>query len=76
VFGRTGWIGGEIGRLLDQQGAKWEYATARLEDRAGILADIERVSSHLVDSIHNSARTEDRLPLGFMMWPTLQEHFH
>lgn len=43
VFGRTGWIGGEVGRLLEEQGATWEYATARLEDRAGILADIQRV---------------------------------
>ena len=32
-----------MGQLLTEQGAKWEYGTARLEDRAGILADIERV---------------------------------
>jgi hypothetical protein len=43
VFGKTGWIGGEVGKLLTEQGAKWEFANARLEDRAGILADIERV---------------------------------
>eukprot|EP00884_Botryococcus_braunii_P020578 jgi/Botrbrau1/7203/Bobra.0300s0029.1 len=51
VFGRTGWIGGEVGRLLDQQGARWEYASARLEDRAGILADIERVKpTHVLNA--------------------------
>jgi hypothetical protein len=44
VYGRSGWIGGILGELLTAQGAKWEYGTARLEDRAAILADIERVS--------------------------------
>ncbi len=43
VFGRSGWIGGLVGELLTSQGTKFEYANARLEDRAGILADIERV---------------------------------
>ncbi len=43
VFGRSGWIGGLVGELLTSQGAKFEFANARLEDRAGILADIERV---------------------------------
>ena len=32
-----------MGDLLKAQGAKFEYATARLEDRAAVLADIERV---------------------------------
>lgn len=44
VFGRSGWIGGLVGELFTQQGAKFEFANARIEDRAGILADIERVS--------------------------------
>ena len=43
VFGRSGWIGGLVGELLTSQGTKFEFANARLEDRAGILADIERV---------------------------------
>lgn len=43
VFGRTGWIGGLVGDLLKQLGVKFEYATARLEDRAAIQADIDRV---------------------------------
>lgn len=43
VFGRTGWIGGLVGQLLKQQGKTFEFANARLEDRAGVLADIERV---------------------------------
>jgi len=43
VFGRTGWIGGQVGELLEQRDVKFEYAKARLEDRAGVLADVERV---------------------------------
>ena len=43
VFGKTGWIGGLVGELLEQRGARFEYAQARLEDRAGVLADVERV---------------------------------
>lgn len=44
VYGKTGWIGGLLGELLESTpGAKFEYGTARLEDRAAILADVERV---------------------------------
>lgn len=43
MFGKSGWIGGLVGDLLKQQGAKYEFATARLEDREGILKDLERV---------------------------------
>lgn len=34
-----------MGELLKKQGAKFEYGTARLEDRAAILADFERVGA-------------------------------
>ena len=44
LFGKSGWIGGLVGELLRQQGARFEFASARLEDRAGVVADIERVS--------------------------------
>ena len=37
--------GGLVGELLKKQGAKFEYGTARLEDRAAILADFERVGA-------------------------------
>lgn len=43
VYGKSGWIGGQVGALLEAAGAKWEWGTARLEDRAAVLADIERV---------------------------------
>lgn len=44
IYGKSGWIGGLLGEELKKQGIKYEYGTARLEDRAAILADIERVS--------------------------------
>ena len=43
IFGKSGWIGGLLGEILTKQGANWEYATARMEDRAALIADIERV---------------------------------
>ena len=49
VFGKSGWIGGLIGQLLKERGLKFEYANARLEDRAEVIADIERVR---LSSIH------------------------
>jgi hypothetical protein len=52
IFGRSGWIGGLVGEYLKEKGAKFEYATARLEDRSSILADIERVQQQQHDVIH------------------------
>lgn len=51
VYGKSGWIGGLVGEILKQQGATWEYGTARLENRDAILADIERVKpTHILNS--------------------------
>ncbi len=44
IFGKTGWIGGLVGDELKKQGAKFEYANCRLEDRSAVVAEIERVS--------------------------------
>lgn len=43
IYGKNGWIGGLVGELLKKEGAEFEYGTARLEDRAGIIADVDRV---------------------------------
>lgn len=43
IFGKSGWIGGLLGDILREQGADFEYATARLEDRGAVLADLDRV---------------------------------
>ncbi|KAI8474769.1 MAG: hypothetical protein J3K34DRAFT_406524 [Monoraphidium minutum] len=51
IFGKSGWIGGLVGDILKQQGAKFEYANARLEDRASIIAEIERVKpTHVLNA--------------------------
>ena len=45
VFGKSGWIGGLVGDLLKEQGAKFEYASCRLEDRSAVIAgdDIDMI---------------------------------
>ncbi|GAB2284305.1 hypothetical protein Dimus_018766 [Dionaea muscipula] len=40
IYGRTGWIGGLLGKLCEKQGITYEYGRGRLEDRAALLADI------------------------------------
>jgi len=42
VFGRTGWIGGMLGEMLQKQGLSFEYATARLENRESLEQEIVR----------------------------------
>ncbi|GAA0154848.1 dehydratase [Lithospermum erythrorhizon] len=43
IYGRTGWIGGLLGKLCEKQGILFEYGKGRLEDRSQILADINAV---------------------------------
>lgn len=43
VFGKSGWIGGLVGELLKSKGEHFEFATCRMEDRAAVIAEIERV---------------------------------
>ncbi|GAX76745.1 hypothetical protein CEUSTIGMA_g4192.t1 [Chlamydomonas eustigma] len=51
IFGKSGWIGGLLGDLLKEKGAKFEFATARLEDRSAIIQDIERVKpTHVLNA--------------------------
>ncbi|GBF90980.1 rhamnose biosynthetic enzyme [Raphidocelis subcapitata] len=51
IFGKSGWIGGLVGELLKKGGYKFEYANARLEDRATIVSEIERVKpTHVLNA--------------------------
>ncbi|KAL7087466.1 hypothetical protein ACP275_13G069900 [Erythranthe tilingii] len=43
IYGRTGWIGGLLGKLCEKQGISYEYGKGRLQDRASILADLVAV---------------------------------
>ena len=51
IFRKTGWIGQQLGELLQSMGEKYEYASARLEDCRGVLEDIERVKpTHVLNA--------------------------
>ncbi|KAF2283563.1 hypothetical protein GH714_011994 [Hevea brasiliensis] len=43
IYGRTGWIGGLLGKLCTKRGINFEYGTGRLQDRRSIMEDIMRV---------------------------------
>ncbi|CAN1845393.1 Trifunctional UDP-glucose 4,6-dehydratase/UDP-4-keto-6-deoxy-D-glucose 3,5-epimerase/UDP-4-keto-L-rhamnose-reductase RHM1 [Linum perenne] len=43
IYGRTGWIGGLLGKLCEKQGIPYEYGKGRLEDRSSLVADIVSV---------------------------------
>ncbi|KAF8007785.1 hypothetical protein BT93_K1701 [Corymbia citriodora subsp. variegata] len=43
IYGRTGWIGGLLGKICEKQGIPFEYGKGRLENRAQILVDIQTV---------------------------------
>ncbi|OMO61469.1 NAD-dependent epimerase/dehydratase [Corchorus capsularis] len=43
IYGRTGWIGGLLGKICEKQGIPFEYGKGRLEQRAQLLADIQSV---------------------------------
>ena len=40
IYGKTGWIGGLLGRICKEKGLEYEYAAGRLEDRSQIEADV------------------------------------
>eukprot|EP00475_Leptophrys_vorax_P011504 TRINITY_DN18062_c0_g1_i1.p1 TRINITY_DN18062_c0_g1~~TRINITY_DN18062_c0_g1_i1.p1 ORF type:complete len:658 (+),score=89.42 TRINITY_DN18062_c0_g1_i1:132-2105(+) len=43
IYGRTGWIGGLLGKLCEERGIAYEYGNGRLEDRRSIESDIRRI---------------------------------
>lgn len=43
IYGRTGWIGGLLGKICEKQRIPFEYGKGRLENAAQILADIQTV---------------------------------
>ncbi|KAF5734460.1 bifunctional dTDP-4-dehydrorhamnose 3 5-epimerase/dTDP-4-dehydrorhamnose reductase [Tripterygium wilfordii] len=51
IYGRTGWIGGLLGKLCDSQGIEYAYGSGRLEDRSSLEADIAGVNpSHVFNA--------------------------
>lgn len=43
IYGRTGWIGGLLGRLCESQGIEFVYGTGRLENREQLVSDLDSV---------------------------------
>lgn len=43
IYGRTGWIGGLLGKLCESQGIDYAYGSGRLENRVSLEADIANV---------------------------------
>lgn len=41
IYGRTGWIGGLLGKICEKQGIPFEYGKGRLEDRSQLELDIQ-----------------------------------
>jgi len=51
IYGKTGWIGGLLGKLCEKQGIAYEYGKGRLEDRASLLQDMASVKpTHVFNS--------------------------
>lgn len=51
IYGRTGWIGGLLGKLCQERGIQYEYGTGRLENRLSLEADITAVKpSHVFNA--------------------------
>lgn len=51
IYGKTGWIGGLLGRICEKQGIAYEYGRGRLEDRAQLIGDIQKVKpSHVFNA--------------------------
>lgn len=44
IYGRTGWIGGLLGKLCEAQGLEYSYGSGRLENRASLEADLASVN--------------------------------
>ncbi|CAL9751061.1 unnamed protein product [Musa acuminata subsp. burmannicoides] len=43
IYGRTGWIGGLLGKICEKQGIPYEYGRGRLEERSHLILDIQNV---------------------------------
>ncbi|KAK2634601.1 hypothetical protein Ddye_029393 [Dipteronia dyeriana] len=51
IYGRTGWIGGLLGKICEEQRIPFEYGLGRLEDRSQLLADIRNVKpTHVLNA--------------------------
>lgn len=51
IYGRTGWIGGLLGKLCQQGGIMYEYGKGRLQDRGSLMQDMARARpTHVINA--------------------------
>ncbi|KAK4787086.1 hypothetical protein SAY86_010919 [Trapa natans] len=51
IYGRTGWIGGLLGKICEKRGIPFEYGRGRLENRSSLMADIQNVKpTHVLNA--------------------------
>nr|XP_010916151.1 trifunctional UDP-glucose 4,6-dehydratase/UDP-4-keto-6-deoxy-D-glucose 3,5-epimerase/UDP-4-keto-L-rhamnose-reductase RHM3 isoform X1 [Elaeis guineensis] len=51
IYGRTGWIGGLLGKICEKQGIPFEYGRGRLEERSQLILDIQNVKpTHVLNA--------------------------
>ncbi|KAG0517496.1 hypothetical protein BDA96_09G094200 [Sorghum bicolor] len=43
VYGRTGWIGGLLGKICEKKGIPYEYGKGRLQERSSLNLDIQTI---------------------------------
>ncbi|KAH9624278.1 hypothetical protein KSS87_013024 [Heliosperma pusillum] len=43
IYGRTGWIGGVLGKLCEAQGISYQYGSGRLENRVSLETDLAEI---------------------------------
>ncbi|KAJ3706673.1 hypothetical protein LUZ61_010378 [Rhynchospora tenuis] len=44
IYGKTGWIGGLLGRLCEERHIQYAYGLGRLENRSQLIADIKSIN--------------------------------
>eukprot|EP00912_Choanoflagellata_sp_UC4_P000789 UC4_evm5s494 len=51
VFGKSGWLGSILGNILHQNGEVFRFSKCRLQDRSGLLAEIEEFKpTHILNA--------------------------
>ncbi|MCD7452103.1 Phospholipase D beta 1 [Datura stramonium] len=52
IYGRTGWIGGLLGKLCEAQGIEYVYGSGRLENRSSLETDLATVKPTMFSTPH------------------------
>lgn len=51
IYGKSGWIGGLLGKLCEKQGIAYEYGKGRLQERVQLVSDIQNVKpTHVLNA--------------------------